>query len=351
MVGILTEENFIKTFWGQQIFISLTERLRAKRISYCEIIDDCYADLETVFIIASDFNWTKQAIEQLNGAGYSPILLCNQSETLTGCIYSCVCADIRSSMKALLDTLKEKGKKRLAIYGVNNNSISDISRVNDLFLWKDEQTEAIKVFHNDVSFAHCFDSFYGEAKDFDAVICMNDYIAVSLVNNLKQKDMELLGRLAIISCAESRLIDRYKNYITALRINFDQYGQAAVCAYEMLKKYGNLSSVTLRVAYSIGGSDDKGQKAVKLNLDSSDSRFYKDSEFKELHIADMFFNITDATDRLILKLLVEGKSYEAIAGECYLSVGSVKYRIKRVLSTVGSDSKDELVAILKKYTC
>ena len=79
MVGILTEDNFIKTFWGQQIFISLTERLRAKRISYCEIIDDCYADLETVFIIASDFNWTKQAIEQLNGAGYSPILLCNQS--------------------------------------------------------------------------------------------------------------------------------------------------------------------------------------------------------------------------------------------------------------------------------
>ena len=83
MVGILTEENFIKTYWGQQIFISLTERLRTKRISYCEIIDNCYADLETVFIIASDYNWIKSAIEQLNFGGYTPILLCNQSEALS----------------------------------------------------------------------------------------------------------------------------------------------------------------------------------------------------------------------------------------------------------------------------
>jgi len=57
MVGILTEENYIKTFWGQQIFISLTERLRTKRISYCEIIDHCYADLDAVFIIAADLRF------------------------------------------------------------------------------------------------------------------------------------------------------------------------------------------------------------------------------------------------------------------------------------------------------
>ena len=63
----------------------------------------------------------------------------------------------------------------------------------------------------------------------------------------------------------------------------------------------------------------------------------------------IFISLTDSTDQLILNSLVNGKSYEVIANECYLSVGSVKYRIKRILSTVGCDSKDELVEILKKH--
>ena len=349
MVGILTEENYIKTFWGQQIFISLTERLRTKRISYCEIIDHCYADLDAVFIIAADFSWTKSAIEQLNNAGYTPILLCNQSEALPGCIYSCVCADIRASMKSLLETLKQKGKKRIAIYGVNNNSISDLSRVNDLFLWKDSQIEFIKVFYNDQSFADCFKSFEGEADSFDAVICMNDYIAISLVNNLKKTNATLLENMTITSCVECKLIEKYSEYITPLRITFDQYGKAAVCAYEIIKKYGNMSTVTLCVDCSIKGAEQKQRQSVMLSIENSDSRFYKDAEFKELHIADMLFNITDPTDLLILKALADGQPYENIASECYLSVGSVKYRIKRILSSVGCDSKEELVAILKKY--
>ncbi len=350
MVGILTEENYIKTFWGQQIFISLTERLRSKRIPYCEIIDDCYADLEAIFIIAADLGWTKSAIEQLNAGGYTPILLCNQSESLPGCIYSCVCTDIRASMKSILEAIKQKGKKRVAIYGVNNNSISDISRVNDLLLWKDKEIEAISVYYNDISFAECFNSFEKDIEKFDAVICMNDYIAISLVNHLKEKDEHLLEGMTIISCVECALIERYKNYITPVRISFDQYGQAAVCAYEIIKKHGNLSTVTLRVDCSLkGNSAESAHKSVKFSLERNDDRFYKDTEFKELHIADLMYNITDTTDLFILNALSQGKPYESIAHECYLSVGSVKYRIKRILSSVGCESKDELVTIMKKY--
>lgn len=349
MVGILTEENYIKTFWGQQMFISLTERLRAKRIPYCEIIEDCYANLEAIFIIAADFNWTQSATQQLNQAGHTPILLCNQSESLPGCIYSCVCTDIRASMKSLLETIKQKGKKRIAIYGVNNSSISDISRVNDLFLWKDSETENIQVFYNDASFEKCFESFENEAKNFDAVICMNDYIAISLVNHLKEKDEGLLYDMLIISCVDCRLIDRYKDYITPLQLSFSEYGKAAVCAYEILKKHGNMSTVTLRVNCNIKNRTQKMPEAAKLQLEAIDNSFYKDSEFKELHIADMVYNITDNTDKLILKSISQGKPYDAIANECFLSVGSVKYRIKRILSFVGCESKDELVSILKKY--
>ena len=99
---------------------------------------------DAIFIIASDREWTISAITQLNQYEIKPILICNQSEKLSGCIYSCVCSDINASMKNLLDTLKTKDKSRIALYGINNDSISDISRVDSLLNWRDEYFETIR---------------------------------------------------------------------------------------------------------------------------------------------------------------------------------------------------------------
>ena len=116
MVGILIDSKYSESIWCKSLFDSLTERLRHKRIPYCEIFDSIGKELDTIFIIASDREWTISAITQLNQNGIKPILICNQTEKLSGCIYSCVCSDINASMKNLLDTLKTNDRSRIALY-------------------------------------------------------------------------------------------------------------------------------------------------------------------------------------------------------------------------------------------
>ena len=112
MVAILIDTKYANSLWCKNLQNSLIERLRQKRIPFCEIFDTCPADIETVFMIASDREWIISSIKQLNLGGVYPILLCNQLENLPGCIYNCVCSDINSSMKILLDTLKKREKRR-----------------------------------------------------------------------------------------------------------------------------------------------------------------------------------------------------------------------------------------------
>ncbi len=350
MVGVLTDKNFSYSIWGQKLLLSLTEALRAKRIAFCELSDVCPADCQTVFIIASDYEWTRSSIRQLNKAGRFPILLCNQAQPLPGCVYSCVCSDINASMKNVIDTLHSRGKNRVALYGVNNNSIADISRVNSLFAWREDFFDTMEEFDNRGSLEKCFDEFYSRINDFDAVICANDFAAISLVRRLKKLNPSSLEALTVISCAETKLAEYYRDNITTLNINIEQYGKAALYIYNSIisKKY--ISSMTLNVAWSL--DTDKAQArpcSVDIEPAKESDAFYSDPELREMLVADKLLNGATATDRKIIDGLIKGNSQEQIAEACFMSVSSIKYRLKRLQNLSGAESKEEITDILKRY--
>ena len=63
-------------------------------------------------------------------------------------------------MKYLINELKAAGKTRVALYGVNTSSISDIGRVDGLFAFKDESFNKMRIFTNNGSLKNCFDEFF-----------------------------------------------------------------------------------------------------------------------------------------------------------------------------------------------
>ncbi len=251
MVTILTEPAYSESMWCRALYASLTERLRQKRISFCEMYDTVPENSEAVFIIAADYNWIKATLTELNLSGIKPILICNQAETILGCSYSCVCSDITGSMKYLLDNLKADGKTRVPLYGVNTSSISDIGRVDGLFAQKDGVIDSMRVFVNDGSLQSCYRKFVAEADNFDAVICFNDFAAVSLIRHLeKDGKREITERLRILSCSQTKISSCYRDRITSINMNLEQYGKAAVFIYEKLKAHPYISQMTLNVSWN-----------------------------------------------------------------------------------------------------
>lgn len=352
LVGILLDSKYSESLWCKSLYESLTERLRHKRIPFCAVFDKIDAKLDAIFIIASDREWTISAITQLNRNGIKPILICNQSEKLSGCIYSCVCSDINASMKNLLDTLKTKDKSRIALYGINTESIADISRVDSLFNWRGQYFETMQIFNNNGSLKKCFDDFLPHIDEFDAAICANDFAAVSLVRNLRKFAPQKLNGFYIISCAQTKISSYYPNQILSLNMNFDQYGKAAVYVYNALKKHTYLSEMTVKVLWSFDYNNIIPEtKNILLDLKSSTDAFYNDTELVEMLIVDKILKSSDDTDKKIIDCMLKKCTIEQIAEEGFLTVNGVKYRINKIISDSGAKNKEEIISLLDKYIC
>lgn len=350
MVGILLDSKYSESLWCKSLYQSLVETLRKNRISFCEIFDKVDDNTDAVFIIASDRKWTVSAITQLNQKGIKPILICNEAEKLTGCIYSCVCSDISASMKNLLDTLKAKGKTRIALYGINSESISDTARADSLFGWKDGEFETMQVFNNNGSLKNCFEEFLKVVDNFDAAVCANDFAAVSLVRNLQEVLPEKLKDLCIISCAQTKISSFYRDRVLSLNMNFEEYGKAAVYVYNALKKHDYLSEMTVKVLWSLENDAPKTEpKEFALDISPSEDAFYEDTELAEMLIVDKLLQNRDDTERKIIESLLAGETTEQIADNCFLTVGGVKYHIKKIINDCGAADKNQVVSLLKKY--
>ncbi|MBQ3055612.1 MAG: winged helix-turn-helix transcriptional regulator [Oscillospiraceae bacterium] len=349
MVGILRDPNYAHSLWGKQLYESLTRALREKRIPFCEIDSTCPHDLDGVFVIATEREWIESVLTRLNQGGHKPILLCNQAEHLPGVLYSCVCSDLNTSMKALLEHLTQLGKTRIALYGINTDSVSDLGRVDSLYLWRGRDT-SLQVFANEGSLKDCFDRFFPLASTFDAVICPNDFAAVSLVRRLRAAAPETRSSLTVVSCSASCISDAYKNEIRSLEMNFDRFGRAAVHLHETLLKHRYFSELTVKVAWTLEDVAETEKRTVSLTPIQAKDRFYQDPEFAEMLIVEHLLSVSDPVEQKILECLLNRETTDQIAEKTFLSSGSVRYHIKRLVSESGAKDREHMVTLLSQYT-
>lgn len=350
MVAILQDKKYINSLWCKNIYSGLTKRLREKRIPFCEIYDSCPNDIEAVFIIGSDLIWTSTTIRSLNRGGIVPILICNIAENLPGCIYNCVSSDINASMKHILDTLSVRKKRKIAVYGVNTDSISDIGRTDSLLFWRFNSFDSFLLFENKGSLDECFKRFYPNINTFDAVICTNDFAAISLVKHLEEIAPEQLDRLQITCCTTSELSKSYKDIIISLDTHYEQYGKAAVYIYEALQKHCYLSGITVQVSWDIEErSTEISDSPININDVHSSDTFYEDPELNDMLVVDRLLTLSDETDKKILCLLMQNYSYEKISEICFLSINAIKYRIKKLAQNSNAINKNNMIDLAKKY--
>jgi len=222
--------------------------------------------------------------------------------------------------------------------------------MNSLFVWKEDSFGTMEVFWNDGSLEKCYVSFLQQAEAFDAVICTNDFVAISLVKRLEATMPEKLEKLTLVSCASTKLSGYYRRYITTLNVHFEQYGKAAVFIHESLKRQSYLAGMTVHVAWDLQERNEADAcETISLSLPAAQDTFYLDPELQEMLIADKLLNAADEEDKIILTGLLAGIPYTGIMERCFLSEGSVKYRIKRMVAVSGAESKEEMLKSLRKY--
>lgn len=241
------------------------------------------------------------------------------------------------------------GKKNIAFYGVNPSSSSDLQKMRGF-------GENKHIYYNHGSLKQCYENFHCKISDYDAVICANDYAAISLMQNLKSQNSTEIDRLFIVSFANTHIAQLYTPSITSVALNYYEYGKAAVRLYELLQKNPEISSANINIKSDIlVRATTKYIPYIERNTITEslcpDTRngFFEDAEIKDLiSIEKILENITD-TDLIILNDILNGKSYEAIGQELFMSTNGVKYRLNKLLSQSEISGRKNFIKIFYRY--
>ena len=347
MIKILYENIFETSIWYKKLYKGLTDELKKRRILYQKAENaDGITPEDTIYIIGTNYMWLNDIIKICNQKHITPVVLCNQASNLIQGRYHCVTTDASTYIRHIMISLKSIGITKIALYGVNESSVSDRARMQT---FTEMNGYDDNVFMNNGSLNECFLQFINNAQKYDAVICVNNYAAISLAKNLSKSYPEMYEKLKIISCTACSLETAYSKHITYVSINYEQYGKAALSLSEMAAKNPYISDITVTIQWNYN-NDNIFETAIneKEQVTKSDT-FYDDFEVQRLIAAENILAECDKTDIQILKMLANGNIYDDIAEKCFLSKGSIKYRIKKLLAVSGAKNKKEMLDIMSDF--
>lgn len=356
MILIFVEDSYARSIWCQNLVDGLVAELKQKRLSFRFIddMDQMDASCPFIYVIGSSNEWVRAVLNASTGKGIYPILLCNQAFHELDMTYSTVCSDTSGSMQHLVDTLVGSGRKKIALYGINPHSVSDKSRQEGFYAAAKKQNQE-DIYINDGSLEQCFRSFQGRLSTYDAVICANDFAAISLVRKLLRESPGDLERILIVGCAETRLTEFYNRYVLSIRVNFLEYGRAAVMLLENLKRNPYLSHIVMAIRWdfspltSLRALAPSHAVSQLPELPASKDVFYQDQELRNMLQLERLLNECDNVDRDVLQRLLRGQSYETIAGECFVTISTIKYRVKKMIGISQTSGRGEMLALLREY--
>ena len=332
MVSIWVEPGFSESIWCRQILQGLTSELKKRREPYT-----MQEDGDPVIVIGSSAEWLSAQVAECNRAGQVPVLLCNSQRKISGGRYHCVCSDIAGSMRLLTAAMVRRWGPRLALYGVNPQSVGDRSR-----------REAFSLecggpcLENNGSLEACFREFLPLLDQVDGVICANGFAAVSLYRRLLA-----LGRsVPMISCGQTQLCRRYGEAIPSVDENYGAFGKTALGILDLVRKDPQISELTVTVRWA--GEQLPGSLPPVIPPAATD-RFYRDGELQQMQKVEDLLNSCDETDRQLLPMLLAGQSYALMAQACYLTEGAVKYRIKNMRLICDCADRESLEAVLRSW--
>lgn len=135
----------------------------------------------------------------------------------------------------IISYFKKHGKTRIAYFGINPNSQSDLVKVHHLYnMYLPFTSEDL--FCINKSFSECFEGFVEKRNNYDAIICPNDFIAVALMKKLLPIDSDYVKSHFIIGFMDSYISKLYHTPVTSVTYDIKAVLKAISNIYRTLNR-------------------------------------------------------------------------------------------------------------------
>lgn len=362
MIYIITNIRRGDNQWTYGVIDAVEKEFAKRRLDYKETPDFQSAikkcrSKQDVILIPSQYNsLALPIIEECNRSGVQVIVSNAYMNIGESYRFHSVQGDFYNAVSYVLSGFKSAGKLNTALYGVNTNSQGDVL-FTDAFVAQNRGNPS-SVFSNGGSMLDCFNSFFDVREKFDSVICVNDYVAVALIENLERLDPDYLERLYIVSVSDTLLARFYKRPITSLAVDLKTLSSAVADIYRTISRSEcEYRSVTIYIDYEIKERQTThGCFAGEFNKMSVSSNVFftpvntfdetiaynTDPEVALLPKIEIFLNNLSKIELSVLKSLLSGSSIRRLGEELYLSEEAVRYHLKKMRVALGCGTTSEM---------
>jgi hypothetical protein len=212
------------------------------------------------------------------------------------------------------------------------------------------------VFLNFASMDHCYAHFERNKGRYDAVLCANDVVAVSMIRRLSRAGTRVPDDLYVASFGGTLLSRLFRPSLTTATLNHMELGRQAVSTFAYLMRNPDVTSSSVKVACRTHIRESTGSSRPTGGVDTGWHAhaaprvvFYSDPEVNEILGIEAFLTRCDELDLRIIDGLKRSVPYERMAEDLSKSENTVKYRIKRMLSWLGRETREDLIALLGTY--
>lgn len=360
-IFILFEPDYAASIWAAQTMSGLQQECAHRKYELIQLDSATFrtldydavlpADNRMVIVAGTSVSWMPEVLRFFTERQISVIFISYEPPEPSP-LRGLVRMDYQDGMRKLIAYLTACGRTRIAFYGVNPNSSSDLIK-RRCFAQEYAHAENA-VFYNRASLAACYRSFAARRDAFDAVICANDFAAVSLLNRLISDGVQVPSQLFMTGFGNSMLLQSVHPTITSVSLDHEEMGRQAATLYAYLSKQptGTTVSVRVRTHMTVGDS------TARLHPDCTDVSlpvmrpadrvdFFSDREAEAWQRIESILIAADEADRAFLAGLLAGKSYTLLENELYLSASALRYRLKRMLALSGCATREDLLELLR----
>ncbi len=362
-IPVLIEPNYTDSVWAAQTMEGLNQEANRKkyRVLMLDSVSYRKTDYTTLFknqvplviILGPSMTWVPGALSFFSERSISCILICfDPAETYN--LRGMVRMDYIGAMHNVMTYLKQCGRKRIALYGFNPTSSPDLlkRRYFELGHWSDSDPVPA-AFPNLGSLEACYRSFASAVGQYDAAVCANDMVAVSLMSHLKRDGISVPEDIFLASFGDSMLAHAVSPTITSASLDHTEMGRQAAALYGYLSHRQGTASVSIRVRSTlhIGGSTSfLPYRSVEPTLPSfagpQNFNFYDDPEITTLTRLETLLGACDETDLKLLRGMLNRTPIRRLEEEAFITASALAYRKKRIQNLTGCQSMNELQEFL-----
>ncbi len=366
MLYILTNLQRGDNQWTYGVIDAVEREFTRRRLDFTEVTDvkatikKCVAHGDPLLIPTPVTSLMLPIIDECNRAGVQVIVpngFLNIGERYR---YHCVKGDFYGAVANILHGLRNADKNDVAVFGMNTNSQEDVL-ITDAFI---AQNNGISnaVFCNDGSVGECFDGFFASHRQFNAVICVNDYMAIYLIENMRKRDPEYLKSTFIISFSNTLLSRLYNVPFTSLAPDMDAVGCAVGDIYRLVKRNPGYRAVTIYVNYKVYERQTTGKCFAEqgyvayesrnvffptINTFNESTAYNAEPEIARLPKVETFLNRLTKVEMSILMMVLSGYSNTRISEELFLSGETVRYHLNKMRAFLECETKEDMRDMLK----